>query len=89
MAHLTVKPEATMATRAAALTAEIESIYSANHSYWKSGAIHSPAASADYDLRQLRKEILRELDEIVADSQCQARIRTMKPDTATSARRAV
>jgi len=59
------KPKTTIATRAEVLTGEIESIYSANHSYWKSGAIHSPAANAEYDLRQLRlKEVLRELDDL-------------------------
>jgi len=59
------KPTTTTATRAAVLTGEIESIYSANHSYWQTGAIRSPAANAEYDLRQLRlKEVLRELDDL-------------------------
>jgi hypothetical protein len=65
MVHRTMKPETIVTTKAAALTEEIESIYSANHLYWKSGAIHRPAANEEHDLRQLRlKEILRELDEL-------------------------
>lgn len=65
MAHLTMKFETTMATRSAALTGELEAIYTANHSYWKISGNHSSAKNAEYDLRQLRlKEIVRELGEL-------------------------
>jgi len=65
MDHPTVKSETIAATRIAALNGEIESIYAANQSYWRSEGIHGPAADAEHDRRQDRlKEILRELAQL-------------------------
>jgi hypothetical protein len=58
-----IQSEITQAKITVILDREIETIYAANHTYWLHEGIHSLAANAEYDLRQLRlKEILRELN---------------------------
>lgn len=65
MAHVPTTSEIARATRTAVLDRMLESIYIANHLYWKRQGIRSPAENAEYDLRQLQlKEILSELNEL-------------------------